>query len=320
MQCVVCKSILSKRAPGLPCDSCDKNYHSKCVKLTKEKYAEIIDKELEWKCVDCRTAKTANKKRQSVLSSFNEQGQSSSSDSEGENVVDNINASYAAVVGELKNISKTQKTFEKSLITFSSLIDDFNKKVKYFESKMKQVDRIAEENVELKRNVITLSNRLNEFEQGARMNDVEIAGIPEKNGENLLVIVQSIGVAVKCPFNEKDVDVVHRVQCFDKSKTKNIIVRFQSRQLKNKLVASSRIYVRENGVLKLNNINYDSNSLFYVNEHLMPERKLLFLKAKKFCSENNIKYIWVKDCKILARKTEHTRIKLINSFNDLQHL
>lgn len=318
MLCVICQSILTKRAPGLPCDLCGKNYHSKCVKMSKEDYAEIINDDLEWKCGDClKPSKKVNNKRLSCLSVIN--NKSSSSEGEGD-IVGDINSSYAAVVGELQIISKTQKTFEKSLVTFSALIDDFNKKVKHFESKLKEVDRIAEENVELKKNVITLNDRLDEFEQNARMNDVEIAGIPETKGENLLVIIQSIGVTVKCPFTEKEVDVVHRVQCFDKNKTKNIIIRFQSRQLKNKLVASSRIYVREKGYLKLENINYEGNDLFYVNEHLMPVKKLLFLKAKKFCKENNIKYIWIKDCKILARKTDHTKIKLINNFEDLKHL
>lgn len=70
----------------------------------------------------------------------------------------------------------------------------------------------------------------------------------------------------------------------------------------------------------MEDISYEGKDLFYVNEHLMPEKKVLFLKAKKFCKENNIKYIWIKDCKILARKSEHTKIKLINNFDDLKHL
>lgn len=97
-----------------------------------------------------------------------------------------INSSYAAVIGELKKIAEVQKTFEKSLSTFSSLIDDYNQKIIYFESKMKLMDQLVDENTELKKNVMNLNNRITEVEQCSRMNDIELSGIPERKSENLL--------------------------------------------------------------------------------------------------------------------------------------
>lgn len=315
MDCVVCGKKISKRAPGLTCDKCKEYFHSKCTKLEKDRFNDIVEKDLDWRCDNC--SKKLKEKRKS---SFAYEAQQSTSFQDKENVVEDINSSYAAVVGELKKIAEVQKTFEKSLSTFSSLVDDFNKKIIYFESKMKLMDQLVDENTELKKIVINLNYRITEVEQCSRMNDIEISGIPERKSENLLVIVQSVGVAVNCPFSEKDVDVVHRVQCFDKTKTKNIIVRFHSRQLKKKFIACSRIHVRENGLMKIEHINYEGTGLFYVNEHLMPERKLLLLKCKKFCKENNIKYIWVKDCKILVRKDDKTKVKLVTTLDDLKHL
>lgn len=316
MECVICGKKISKRAFGLSCDMCEEFFHSKCANLNKERFAEIVDKDLEWNCDKCR-----EKRRMKRISVYNEEAAESSLSSSGDkNIVEDINSSYAAVISELKKIAEAQKIFEKSLSTFSLLIDDLNDKIRCFESRMKVVDKLVDENIELKKTVTSLNCRLSEVEQCSRMNDVEISGIPERKGENLSLVMQSIGVAVNCPITEKDIDVLHRVQCFDKKKTKNIIIRFHSRQLKNKLVACSRIHVRKNGLLKMENINYDGTGIFYVNEHLMPERKLLYLKAKKFCKENNVKYIWVKDCKILARKADNTKVQLISSLEDLQNI
>lgn len=69
----------------------------------------------------------------------------------------------------------------------------------------------------------------------------------------------------------------------------------------------------------MEHINYEGTNLFYVNEHLMPERKLLLIKCKKFCKESNIKYIWVKDCKMLIRKDDKSKVKLVNTLDDLKH-
>lgn len=315
MDCFVCGKKLSRRDLGLACVKCNGFFHAKCTKLEKDKFTEIVNNDLDWRCDKC--IEILRKKRQTCYAF---EAQPSTSFQDKENVVEDINSSYAAVVGELKKIAEVQKTFEKSLLTFSSLIDDFNKKINYFESKMKLIDQLVDENIELKTSVVNLNSRISEVEQCSRMNDIEITGIPERKSENLLLMAQSIGVAIKCPFTENDVDVVHRVQCFDKTKTKNIIVRFHSRQLKKKFIAFSRIHVREKGLLKMEHINYEGSGSFYVNEHLMPERKLLLLKCKKFCKENNIKYIWVKDCKILARKADHTKVKLVNTIDDLKHL
>lgn len=90
-----------------------------------------------------------------------------------------------------------------------------------------------------------------------------------------------IGVAIKCEFNEKDIDIVHRVECFDRKKIKNIVLRCQSRILKNNIVASARKYVKEHGSIKLSTIGMIGDNPIFINEHLMPEKKIFFNESQK---------------------------------------
>lgn len=122
------------------------------------------------------------------------------------------------------------------------------------------------------------------------------------------------------PLIESDIDYIHRVQCFDKSKTKNIILRCQSRITKNNLIAAARQFIKRKGVFKPADINLAGNQNIFVNEHLIPARKMFFKDARKFCKDNNIKYLWIKDCKIFARKSDTSKIRIISDFDDLKKI
>lgn len=222
----------------------------------------------------------------------------------------------------MRKISVVQKTFEKSLTTFSKLIDDFTKKMKKFEKMSKEVDKISADQVILSKKVNVHEYRLNDNDQVSRMNDLEISNVPELKGENLLTIAKTIGVTLKVPFTEKEIDCIHRVPCFDKNKPKNIIVKLQSRLMKNEIVAAARTYYKENNNqgLTANKINLMGNNAIFINEHLTSDRKLLLMDTKKFAKVNNIEFVWVKDCKIFVRKSAVSKTKLIRCFDDVKNI
>lgn len=324
LKCAKCDSNISARAPGLKCDLCKNSYHSKCEKIPKEVFKEIIEKDGDWNCSTCAKKKFNKGNNRKSLMMTNETD-SSSDDVEitddgnmGQNLLDDISDSYSGISTELKTMLNSQKTFEKSLNNFSKLVDGFNKKILKLEAKVNDIDRISADNIKLNSEIKYLKSRLTNVEQLGRMNDVEISGVTEQKNENLIQVVKSVGVAINCPFNEKDIDIVHRVECFDRKKTKNVILRCQSRILKNNIIAAARKFVNEKGAIKLSDIGLLGDNPVFVNEHLMPEKKSFLMKAKKFCKDNNIKYLWVKDCKILARKNETSSIKVINNMDDLK--
>lgn len=315
MSCCVCNCRISSRAPGVKC-VCDLSYHAKCVNLSKTQLEEIKTGNLLWKCDKCRSKKG----RKSLVYEIDEDNQDEADEGDIEINAEDVSISYGAVCDQLKNILSVQKVFQDSLSTFSNLIDDFSRKMKTFEQKSKAIDKLSSDNVAIKSTVTNLDKHLMENDQMARMNDVEFVGIPQNDNENLIHMVKAIGLTLNCPLIESDIDYIHRVQCFDKTKTKNIILRCQSRLTKNNLIAAARQFIKKKGVFKPADINLVGNHPIFVNEHLIPSKKLLFKDARKFCKDNNIKFLWVKDCKIFARKNDTSKIKIISDLEDLKKI
>lgn len=313
----MCNSVITKRAPGVTC-VCGKNYHGKCANLNKDDLKKISDEVKVFKCAKCSGARRKSKSIQIQVTDSSENDEDESDEVDAED----ISKSYNAVIGELRKISVVQKTFEKSLTTFSKLIDDFTKKMKKFEKMSKEVEKISADQVIISKQVTVHEYRLNDNDQISRMNDLEISNVPEFKGENLLTIAKTIGVALKVPFTEKEIDCIHRVPCFDRSKPKNIIVKLQSRLMKNEIVAGARKYYKENNNegLNANKINLMGNNAIFINEHLTSDRKLLLINTKKFAKQNNIEFVWVKDCKIFARKSAVSKTKLIRCLDDIKNI
>lgn len=319
MNCGVCDSVISRRAPGVTC-VCGKSYHGKCVNLDKEDLKKISDGVKNYKCGKCSGTR---RKSKSIPKQVSESSEDDTDDGESSEVdAADISKSYKAVIDELRKISVVQKTFEKSLTTFSTLIDDFTKKIKKFEKMSKEVDKISADQVIISKKVYVHEYRLNDNDQMSRMNDLEISNVPEIKGENLLTIAKTIGVTLKVPFTEREIDCIHRVPCFDKSKPKNIIVKLQSRLIKNEIVAAARTYYKENNNqgLTSNKINLMGNNAIFINEHLTSDRKLLLMDTKKFAKLNNIEFVWVKDCKIFVRKSAVSKTKLIRCLDDVKNI
>lgn len=314
MDCSVCDNVISSRAPGVTC-VCKKNFHAKCVNISKVDLKKITDGVKIYRCGKCSGAKRKSKSAPVPVSISTEDEDSSSVD------VDDISDSYSAVIKELKNISVVQKTFENSLNTFSRLIDDFNKKIKKFEKVSKDVEKLSADQLIITKKVNFHEYRLNDNDQISRMNDLEISNLPENKGENLVTIIKTIGVALKVPFTEREIDSIHRVPCFDKSKPKNIIVRLQSRLIKNEIIAAARKYYKENNEgITTNKINVSGNNNIFINEHLTADRKLLLMDTKKYAKANNVQFVWVKDCKIFARKSFDSKTKLIRCIDDIKNI
>lgn len=259
MSCCICNCRISTRAPGVKC-VCDLLYHAKCVNLSKTQLEQIKDDTLIWKCDKCGSRKG----RKSLVINENEK------ESEEDEVnVDDVSNSYGAVCEQLKTILDVQKVFQESLSTCSNLIDDFSRKMKTFEQKSKAIGKLTSDNVKIKSTVSNLDKHLLENDQMARTNN-----------ENLVHIVKAVGVTLNCPLIESDIDYVHRVQCFDKTKIKNVILRCQSRITKNNLIAAARKFIKNKRVFKPADINLVGNQPIFVNEHLIPAKKMFFKDAR----------------------------------------
>lgn len=180
-----------------------------------------------------------------------------------------------------------------------------------YESVKSRNEELARENKELRDENKQLGNRLAALEQYSRLNNVEIKGIPNTEGENCLAAVQAIGEKVGCPVEPKDTDVVHRVPAKNGS---NIIARFCSRAKKAEFATKARKARITTGVI---GFRKDTDRPVFVNDHLTPENKRLFAQALELKKAKNWKHLWTDSCVINARKSDDSRVFRIRETDHL---
>lgn len=176
---------------------------------------------------------------------------------------------------------------------------------------VKQNALIAE-NKALRAHNESLETRLAELEQYSRQNNIEIKGVPTTKGEDCTAILKRMGDAIGCTVTPADIDTVHRVPT--KSAVNNIIARFCSRDKKNDFIRKARKARLRTGSI---GFSESSDQAIYTNDHLTAENKKLFARALALKKEHQWKFLWTENCRILARKSEDTRVFRINTASDL---
>lgn len=220
---------------------------------------------------------------------------------------------------ELSTMRNEIKELRES-ITFVS--DQYDKVVKENKETRELVRELRVENESMKSTVIALTEQLQLKEQSGRINNIEISGVPLIKGENLNNILNRIATKVGFKILPTDVDCIHRVRRYpldSKPSTlaPNIIVRFTQRTRKSELLA----LIRTRRGLSTADLDIDGPAKpVFVNDHLSPQNKVLYGRARKIGKELNYKFIWLSDCKIFVRKNESTKAILISNANDLDKI
>lgn len=152
-------------------------------------------------------------------------------------------------------------------------------------------------------------------DQYDRRNNIEIRNLPERNGENLYEIAQSISELLNVKILKNDIEFITRVSPRDShsNKIKPIIMKVSS-DIKNKIITASR--KKKSTTTKEINIP-GTDQHFFINEHLTIANKVLLNKTKIYAKEKGFRYVWVRNCKIFLRKNDTSPAKLISSVADL---
>lgn len=221
-------------------------------------------------------------------------------------------ASLPILSQDLKIIKDDLSDLKQSVEMAHQRTDKLHDSVQLLETKVKNVEKISSDIPILQKEIARLNSELEERDQWARANNVEIKGIPQKKDENLYSLVQSISNYVNFPIKKEDINYIARVPTRLPNMAKPIIICFNNRYVKEDLVAVAR---KRN--LNISDIGYSSSSTFYINDHLTQHSKSLLSKAKSRAKEVGFKYIWVKHSKIMARKTDSSPVFFIKNEKDL---
>lgn len=235
--------------------------------------------------------------------------------------------SLKSEVSDLKmcnqNIQKVQNDLASKFSDFKSDHDNLCDKVIVLESNLNDA----------KRQITELTEQQSFKDQQGRINNLEISGIPQTNGENLYSALHKIAIKIGFTLSPTDVDSIHRVRRFAvKNQRKNpdistsqsvphsipnIIVKFTQRRTKSEFLAA----VRARRGLTTADVDIDGAARpIFINDHLTPQNKLLYGRARKLGKELSYKYIWLNDCKIFLRKNETSKSILIRSEKDLDRI
>lgn len=205
-----------------------------------------------------------------------------------------------------------------SIQYISHKADDFQGEVNSFKNEMRVVhDRQGKYDI-LSKELAECRAAIQNLEQYSRM---QIIGVPMNRDENVVTIATNIASALGVELVPAEIDTIYRVPrphaegSNIQQKPKNIIIRFMSR-IKNEFISAAK----KKRSLNARDTGFRSDSRIFIKEHLSKCYRDLLYKAKTKCTENNFKYIWIKDCKINARKTDAGRVVHISTEADLNRL
>lgn len=179
-------------------------------------------------------------------------------------------------------------------------------------------NELKKENEELKARCLALEKEMKtsqmsivQCEQHSRAYNLEIKGVPVIANENLNETLRQLGEAIGEPIDTADVEICHRVRTRERGK-QNIVVQFMRREKRDRVLAKARSKRITNEDLGLS-----ADSPVFINEHLCPTLKKLLGKTIAKKRDAGWKFAWVRNGKILARKSETTDFVSIEHEDDL---
>ncbi|KAK4876081.1 hypothetical protein RN001_012503 [Aquatica leii] len=182
-----------------------------------------------------------------------------------------------------------------------------------------RIELLETNNSTLRKENLELKWQINDLEQYSRTNCVEISGVPELKNENTMSVVEAVGTDLGLNLDSYTIDTCHQLKKNFNNQPRNIIVKFVRRLDKEEFLRCRRI--KQN--LSVNDLHGDmrnpanSNNTIYINESLTFYNRQLCAKARAFKREKNIKFLWIRNGKILMRANKNSKIFDIASETDL---
>ena len=160
---------------------------------------------------------------------------------------------------------------------------------------------IKTEILELKSSIKALTERCNELEksqQYLRRDCLEINGIPISSCENPNQLVKEVGLLAGVEIDDRHIAAAHKLP--DSKNVKNrLIVKFIQRDKREELYKHRKNLVGKN-ISHLPLVE-DGNGKIFINESLTSYRKRLFGRIREYKRNNNLKYLWTSNGKIMLK-------------------
>lgn len=305
------------------CSSCRKRYHFECNTLSEISWKTYgPTRRGQWKCSSCKTKTDMSNNTANISEKDDEDalGKKTPGGSSAREVMVS-NSQLEEVLKRFdsfeKNVNLKFKDFEISLNYHGDQVEEAVKTVKALDQKLvlleKRLEKSENENKELRTRLRNMEIQINEVDQRECNDKIEISGIKDKNVNEVMAvkkILEKAGYA-DGEIQHRVVKVVRKVENQEKT---TITVQFKSHEVRNTVltkIKKEKVY----GKLE-NNINTDSSYIF-INETLSTYYKRLFYEANKVKREKGYTHLWIKDGKILLKKTPEANTLKLSCMDDL---
>lgn len=304
MKCASCDASIND---GARCSCCNKDFGFCCAGISEQGYRKLgNDRRTTWKCLTCKRDGSPCPPKQIDLATIMDE-------------LREIKQNVLCLPGLVNDVStlKTELAEVKESCNFSSdRLDTCFSRLIEVEKKLPELEAVQDRIQQLGGELSSLRKELGRNDQALRVSNVEIRGVPLRKDENLFSIVDRIGVVVGYRVDKAYINYIARVPIFD-SKEKSIVVGFTNRYIKEDFIASAR----KKKSFPAGEIGFQGTpQMVYVNDHLTPENKKLLTLTKTTLKAKGYIHIWVKYCKIHARKDDNSKVHIINSERDLNKL
>ncbi|CAG4962847.1 unnamed protein product [Parnassius apollo] len=299
----------NKVSDGPLCNLCKRQFDFACAGITETNFRKLGERRSTWRCIDCKNAQSP------ASTSYNNPGIAVRLEEMQATLV-NITQQLvplASLIEDVKTIKLEISNLKSSVEFAHQTAGQLSVTVKSLESRISQVEEHTNLIHILGADLKKFKEDLQDKEQWARANNVEIKGIPVKKSENLYDIVDNISKVIQCSIRKEDINYIARVPSLKAESQKSIIMALNNRYCKEEFVAAARKHKE----LKVSQLGYADEGHVYVNDHLTLFNKALLKKAKDLAKTKNFKYVWIKHCKILARKSDTSPTFRIKSEKDL---
>ena len=219
-----------------------------------------------------------------------------------------INASKVELL-ELKNSQEFVYGKHKSLKSEYEKLLQINKKQE------SEIISLKEQSTILENKQIKDTEKLDAVKQYGRRQNLEIKKVPIVYAEDTNKIVVEVAKSLNVDISTDDISTSHRLPVSTKREKNDdstsipIIVRFVSRDVRNKIFANRKL-ARQLDMKKF--YIKDTTNLF-INENLTLLRKRLFWKTKQKVKETGYKYICTSNGNIFVRKVDEANPIAVNS-------
>lgn len=227
------------------------------------------------------------------------------------------NKMLAAISSSQQTVVTKLADFERTLNFYGNKIDDISRIVEIVQQKLalmeKRMEKTENENKDLKAKLQGMEIQLNEVEQNQCNDKIEITGNVTKNTDPI-VLTEEILVKAGLPPSQVEFRAKKVVKTYkdgEKVQEKaSVIVQFRSTDDRNDVMSKIK---QEKVFNRLEN----GRAPIYINELLSPYYKKLLFELNTLKRQGSYSYVWVKEGKILVKKTQESKVCRITSMNDL---